>query len=374
VRQPALGFSAALALVVGISVAVFSVVMSTTIASALVAASTQQVGADVRVESVDLGPDVVAAVEAVPGVAAVAETQLVGNRSLTARVNVEVQVILVDTEALRLIRPDLPTGLSELIDGRIPVLVSEDLVDRFPIGESRLEEKPATTVGSIPSTWFPGQTERWVLVDTAFTAKITGAGFRAGDLLIGVDAGVDPASVAPGVRDVVAEAQTEENAARVQVFDTTTELADARAAPTISGLELALALAALGALLLSVLTVVLASVTAAASRHRILGVMRTLGMSPRQVGGLILWELGPVAVTAVLAGTALGLVLPWIVTSALDLRAFVGGVASPLPTVEPLAVAVAAAGFILVVALAGAIAVAIGRRLDPSTILRMGAE
>jgi putative ABC transport system permease protein len=97
-------------------------------------------------------------------------------------------------------------------------------------------------------------------------------------------------------------------------------------------------------------------------------------MSPRQVSGLILWEVGPVAVTAVLAGTALGLGLPYLVTGALDLRPFVGGTTPPLPDIVPLAVAATAAGFILVVALAGAIAVAIGRRLDPSSILRMGAE
>ena len=374
VRQPALGFSAALALVVGISVAVFSVVMSTTIASALEAATTQEVGADLRVEAVNLAPAVADAVDAAPGVLGVAGTQLAPNRSFEARVDVDVNIILADTEALRIVRPDLPLGLSEEVGGRIPVLVSQDLVDRFPNGDATLEGQAATTVGSIPSTWLPGMTERWVIVDAAFAGEVTGGEFRAGDLLVAVEPGLDPADLAPEIEAVVTAAQTPDDRDNVLVFDRTTQLADARAAPTIAGLEFALALAALGALLLSVLTVVLASVTAAASRHRILGVMRTLGMSPRQVGGLILWELGPVAITAVLAGTALGLVLPWIVTGALDLRPFVGGAETPVPTVVPLAVALAAAGFILVVALAGAIAVAIGRRLDPSTILRMGAE
>jgi putative ABC transport system permease protein len=374
VRQPALGFSAALALVVGISVAVFSVVMSTTIASALGAATTQAVGADIRVESVRLDAEVAESVNAVPGVFAVAGTQLVPNRSLQGRLQVDINVILADTDALRLVRPDLPDGLSEKVGGRIPVLISEDLADRFPTGDATLEQRAATIAGTLPSAWFPGQTERWVLVDAAFVGELTGGEFNAGDLLVATDPGVDPADVAPEIQAVVSDAQSDDNRPGVRVIDRTTQLADARAAPTISGLELALALAALGALLLSVLTVVLASVTAAASRHRILGVMRTLGMSPRQVSGLILWELAPVAITAVLAGTALGLVLPWIVTGALDLRPFVGGTVSPVPSVVPLAVAVTAAGFILVVALAGAIAVAIGRRLDPSSILRMGAE
>ena len=374
VRQPALGFAAALALVVGISVAVFSVVMSTTTASALQVATTQQVGADLRVEAARLGPAVAAAVSELPDVAAVAPLQFASNRSLDGRLNVEVRVVLVDTEMLRIIRPELPEGMSELVDGRIPLVISEDLSDRFPVGNAEIEESPATTVGALPNGWIPGLPERWVLVDAAFASKIIDAMFRPTNLLIGVDEGVEPATIAPEVREVVTAAQPEDDRDTVKVYDTTTQLAEARAAPTIAGVELALRLAALAALLLSVLTVVVASVTAAASRNRIVGVMRTLGMSPRQVSSLILWELGPVAVTAVLAGTVLGLVLPWIVTKALDLRAFVGGSVAPEPVVAPLLVAATAAGFIIVVALAGAIAVAIGRRLDPSSILRMGAE
>ncbi len=374
VRQPALGFSAALALVVGISVAVFSVVMSTTISTALQVATTQEVGAALRVESQRLGQNVVDEIESLPDVLAVTGTQIVPRASLVERTDVDVDIVLVDTEVLRLIRPDLPTGLVDEVGGRIPLLVSDDLVERFPLGDSTLNEQDATTIGTIPSSWLPGFTERWVLVDSAYAEDLSGSRFVAGNLLVGVDPGVDPATVAPAVRDVVVEAQFEVEKPRVRVYDTTTQLADARAAPTIAGLEFALILAALASLLLSVLTVVVASVTAAASRNRIVGVMRTLGMSPRQVSGLILWELAPVALTAVLAGTALGLVLPWIVTKALDLRPFVGGTAAPDPTVVPLVVAVTAAGFILVVALAGAIAVAIGRRLDPSSILRMGAE
>ncbi|MDQ2699673.1 MAG: ABC transporter permease, partial [Actinomycetota bacterium] len=334
----------------------------------------QEVGADLRVESVRLGPEVVSAVDEVPGVNAVAAAQFSPNRSLGARVTVEVRLMLVDTEALRLIRPDLPAGLAERVDGRIPVVISEDLLERFPLGDAELEEAAASTVGVLPVGWMPGLTERWALIDSSFATDIIVSSFRPSNLFIGVDPGVDPATIAPEVREIVAAAQAEDHRESVRISDTTTQLSDARAAPTIAGLELALWLAALAALLLSVLTVVVASVTAAASRNRIVGVMRTLGMSPRQVSGLILWELGPVAITAAIAGTGLGLALPWIVTTALDLRAFVGGSAAPEPVVAPLLVAGTVAGFILVVALAGAIAVAIGRRLDPSSILRMGAE
>lgn len=373
VRAPALGFAAALALVVGISVAVFSVVMSTTVTSALRDATDQELGADLRVEAVRLGPAVVEAVDAVPGVLATTGIQLEKRAPLKSRTEAEVDYVLVDPEAMALIRPDLPPGL-DAAGSRIPVLISADLADRFPLGDATLEGQDVTIIGTIPSEWLPGLTQRWVLAAASHAERLTGAEFSADDLLVAVDEGVDPASVAPAIRELVVDVQREIDQPAVRVYDTTTQLGQARAAPTIAGLESALLLAVLASLLLSVLTVVVASVTAAASRNRIVGVMRTLGMSPRQVTGLILWELGPVAVTAVVAGTALGLVLPWIVTSALDLRPFVGGLAAPTPTIDPLLVAGTAVGFILVVALAGAIAVAIGRRLDPSSILRMGAE
>ena len=41
--------------------------------------------------------------------------------------------------------------------------------------------------------------------------------------------------------------------------------------------------------------------------RRLLGVLRILGMSRRQLRGVVAWELGPIAVTAVVVGTAVGL-------------------------------------------------------------------
>jgi putative ABC transport system permease protein len=120
------------------------------------------------------------------------------------------------------------------------------------------------------------------------------------------------------------------------------------------------------------LTVVLASVAAAAARNRLLGVLRILGMSTPQLRGVLAWELGPLALTALVVGAGLGVALAGIVTSVLDLRPFVGGLSQPGPVIDPLAVAAALLVFLLTVVAAGAIAVALGRRLAPAGALKVG--
>ncbi|MCU1416005.1 MAG: FtsX-like permease family protein, partial [Schumannella sp.] len=140
----------------------------------------------------------------------------------------------------------------------------------------------------------------------------------------------------------------------------------------VASMEFALLLAAAASLLLTMLTVILGSVAAATSRNRLIGVLRILGMSPRQLRAVQAWELGPVAITAMVVGTALGLALPLIVTNALDLRPFVGGQLQPGPAIEPLWVLAAVGSFGIVVVLAGVVAAALGRRFAPAGTLKMG--
>ena len=85
IRDPSLGFAAALALVVGITIVVFSTVMSTTLRSGLEQAAQDEVGADIQVKAQGLGPEVVAAVEGIDGVdSAVASRCRAASRSRSA--------------------------------------------------------------------------------------------------------------------------------------------------------------------------------------------------------------------------------------------------------------------------------------------------
>ena len=160
--------------------------------------------------------------------------------------------------------------------------------------------------------------------------------------------------------------------ADVEVIDVDGELAAVRASPVVAALQPALLVASLVALALTMLTVVLASLGAARSRQQLLGVLRILGMSRRQLRAVVAWELGPIAVTALVVGAAVGLLLSRVVTQVLDLRPFVGGRTQPHPEVEPLFVLAGMGAFALVVVAAGLVAVAVGRRVAPADTVKMG--
>jgi len=103
-------------------------------------------------------------------------------------------------------------------------------------------------------------------------------------------------------------------------------------------------------------------------------VMRLLGLPIRRARALVAWELAPVMISSVLAGTALGLALPYLVTALVDLRDFVGGAAEVTPTAPVFLVVGATVGFALVVLVVGAIASFSGSRSSLATTARMGAE
>lgn len=375
-REPALGFTAALALVVGISVAVFSSVLASTVDEGLRTAAQQQVGADIQVRAPQLPPELVDAVGRVDGVTSVAPIALSGGADLTVRSDAPgvpystgVTMVFTDLAALREQRPGMPPTDG---GGPMPLLISSDLEQQFAGRAVTLGDLPATIAGVLPTDSVPGAGTRWVLLDAAFAPGLVEDAPGTDRLLIGADGGLP--AVAAAVRELVTEGQRESNRPAVNVTDRATVLALNETAPVVGGVRLALILATVAALLLSALTVVLASIAAAASRHRILGVIRVLGTTTGKLRALLAWELAPIAVLAVVAGTLLGLVLPWIVTAAVDLRPFVGGSEAPRPVVDPLLVGGVILVFAVVVGLAGALAVAIGRRRDPNATLKMGAE
>jgi putative ABC transport system permease protein len=373
VRDPALGFAAALALVVGITVVVFSTVMATTIRAGLVRGAQETVGADIRIDAQYLPDELIRQIAATDGVAGAVAVALVPGVDLSVDgTDTDVYVVMADTAALHEIRPDIPV-LSEKIDGRIPVLVSSDWSDRVAGVELAFAGgRQTANVGIIPADAIPGATRHYVVIDSVFAAE---AGTTASDpdkVLVGLDENASPAAIAPHLEELVTDAQPEELRGLVGVVTAQAELAKVRSSPTVASMESSLLLAAGASLLLTMLTVVLASVGAATARNRLVGVLRILGMSPRQLRAIQAWELGPVAVTAVLVGTGVGLVLPLIVTNVLDLRAFVGGRYQPGPIVDPLWIAAAVGSFVLVVVVAGIIAAAFGRRFAPAGTLKMG--
>lgn len=370
VRDPALGFAAALALVTGVAIVVFSTVFVSTVRHGLEQGARDVVGADLQIRAAVLDEAALDAVLAVPGVTdAVVLSRATGVRLLDSGAESDAIVVLADTATLHRLRPDIPDLSTS--GGPARILVSDDWGDRITTSSPRLGDAVVEIAGTIPATGLPGMSMRWVLVDDSAAA---GLGIRDADqerMLAGLDGSRDAADAAPDVDAAVTATQPATLRGLVVVLDTATALRAART-PAIAGVESALVLAAVASLLLTVLTVVLASIAAAAARNRLLGVVRILGMSTRGLRGLLAWELGPLAITAVVVGTGLGFGGAAIVAAVLDLRPFVGGFEQPAPVVDPLAVGAALAGFVVTVVVAGVVAVAVGRRVAPAGAVKMG--
>lgn len=371
VRAPALGFPATIALVIGIAVVVSSAVLATTVRTALAAAAVEGVGADLRVQARELPDDLLERIADTDGVAAAAPVSVAsGVRFADAAGDSEIFVVVADTALLSEIRPDiepLETG------SPVPILVSEDWQARIVPGDLELDGAAVTVAGTLPRDALPGVNRRWALLDAAAADRM---GLEVPDpeqVLIRLDPLADSAGVASALDELVAGAQSDDRLrAIVVVRDAATELEQARTAPTTAGLERLLLLAAGASLALTIIAVVLGSVAAAGARAKLFGLLRVLGMSSRQLRRVLAWELGPVVLTATIVGTGLGLALPAIITSVLDLRPFVGGRTQPGPDIDPLSVGVAVAVFLVAVAIAGLVAAAISRRVAPAGALKMG--
>jgi putative ABC transport system permease protein len=364
-RSPTVGLVGVLALVVGISIAIFSTVMLSTFDGATESAARQAVGADVRADAASFSPAQRAAVGRVPGVFEVAGVQHLDTRTLRGTGVIDtVGVMVAQTGPLRSVRPRLARGLATESGGRVPIIVSSDLLEEVT-GHSdlTLDGVPIRVAGVLPSDSQLGPVRSWMLVDSSFASKFSAA-FRP-DLLL-----ISASPTSPRLRENVARAIGP--SANVE---TVASVADARRSePAVAGVRFGLVLGALISILLCAIALVLSTIVAGRARSRTAGILRTLGLPSRSLRVLVAWELVPVAVVATLAGTALGLALPYLLTAAVDLRPFAGGTERPVPLLDPSFIGLVLAAFCVVVLAVGLLAVAAGERLNPSSALKMGAQ
>lgn len=124
---------------------------------------------------------------------------------------------------------------------------------------------------------------------------------------------------------------------------------------------------------LAALSVLLALATGAAARGAVVSALRTLGLSRRQAGGLLVLEAVPPVVAAVVTGGATGLALPWLVGPALDLRGYTGGETVTRFTPDLVAAGVLAAVLVALTLVAVAVETVRSRRRGLGDVLRAGA-
>ncbi|KQP56119.1 FtsX-like permease family protein [Agreia sp. Leaf283] len=371
IREPAVGAIAALALVVGVSMVLFSTIMISTVDASQRRAAAEIVGADARVDAHDLPGTLLDEIRELPEVDAVAALTVQENLALTDEAGTtRVDVVLVDPAALAAVRGDLPELGSSTRSPR-PVLVSQSLADLLRGTTVRLGDVPVKPAGVVSDTAIPGMPDTWLIIDDDAAAELGVDEQGPSSVLIDLAQDYGPASI-DAIRSAVLSAQPDRFVESAGIYDVRSELLQRRTAPTTAAIEASLVLTAGATLVFTVLIIALAAMASAASRNRVVAVMRIIGMTPRQVRALVAWEFGPVALAALLLGSALGVALPYLVTAVLDLRGFIGGTTLPTPTLDPLWIAGAVGIYTVTIVVAVLVAAALGRRFAPASTLKMG--
>lgn len=384
-RDPAGGPVPAVALVLAVAVAATSAVLYSTVSGGVVREAWRATGADLRISGPVVDESVAEQIAAIDGVDVVVPVDEVGDGVLqSAGGSPRAEVYAVDAAALAKAQADVvgtPETLGELApaagpgaaDDAVPVILNRSAVGPG-VSPGSTGITLATPEGSVPVRVvdvvdeLPGlpADRSLVLVDADRLAAATGDSSSYPRLaLVDLTDGADRSAVTAGILRLLQSAVVE---------DPDQEADEMLAAPVSGGLVIAFVLAVLLAGLLCAAAVVMTLMLAAPARARLLAVLQTLGLSPRQGRGLVGWEIGPWAVVALAVGAVLGVAVPSLVLAAVDVTALTGGITQPDPQYDPLLLGAAAAGFVVVVLAAVGIAAALSRRGEVAAQLRMGSN
>jgi putative ABC transport system permease protein len=124
---------------------------------------------------------------------------------------------------------------------------------------------------------------------------------------------------------------------------------------------------------LGLLAIAFAVLAGARARGRVLSRLRTMGLSRPQWRGLLLVELAPLVGVAMVTGAAVGALMPLLLTPALGLSAFTGGLPVRVRFEPALVIGVLVLGA-LALGVALAVEAAINRRMRLGEVLRLGEE
>ncbi|HAM13514.1 MAG TPA: hypothetical protein DCO91_09425, partial [Microbacterium sp.] len=158
----------------------------------------------------------------------------------------------------------------------------------------------------------------------------------------------------------------------VSLLDASTD--EIRSSPAVTALQVAL-LSAVGiAIALSAVAVLVVAGVTRDARSRVIALLRTMGMGRRETRGVVAWEFVPLGVTALVAGGALGILLPLLIVFSIDLRPFTGGGGQPSLFIDPVLSATLVAIVLAALALAVIGGVLSARATSTATVLRMGED
>lgn len=139
-------------------------------------------------------------------------------------------------------------------------------------------------------------------------------------------------------------------------------------------LQFTLVSAAIGTVVLTALAIVVVQLMGARSRQELLAILRTQGMRPGQARGVVAWEVGPAAVTALVVGALLGVGIAWLLVRAVDLTGLTGGTSAPSLHLDPLLLGATMLAVVATVTLAITVSAWAAGRTNLAQALRIGEE
>ena len=369
VRDPDGGVIPALAVILGVSVAVLSSVLASTISTGAESVVWRTSGADVRLSGPAWTEDDVAVVRDVEGVAEAAAIRAAANNmDLSGDAEGRGLVVYIVDSTLPRVWADTPIApLPEALfadSAGTPVLTGGSL--EGDSGTATLEgHGQVDVVGHVDA--LPGVRTRgeFLVVDRTQWEADGGTVPRGEVVLVKASSPEDVDQLVEAINGAVPHALAETPRDKLEVF---------REAP-VTGTMTRLFVAAVAATTaLTVLAVLFVQLMGASARTSLFAVLRTLGLSQRQARGLTAWELGPLVTMAFLVGAALGLVVPWLLLRAIDLTGLTGGSQQPALAIDWLVLGPVALGILVAVMLAVAVSAALSGRADLAGQLRRGEE
>jgi len=364
-RAGSAGLVPVLAVLIGVSVAVFSGVLSGTLAAGTQTASEARAGADLAVDNVRLDPDDLDTIGDIDGVAAVAGVSTDLFHRLTPQ-NVRqfpVTLVLVDPQRFAEAQRGVP-GALELpdlavrADGTLPLVVSSG-VAAVSSGETTavLDRINVELLAPPFASEIFNTSQNWVLGDIANAEALDfPSPVVADQALVKLTPGASVDRVKAAILSVAGD-----GADFTTPADVSAELA---ANPAVGGIRAAAVLAIIGAGLLSAAALALTTVLDGRTRRLSLALLATLGLGRKQARRTVAWELGPLSVVGLVVGLLLGAVLSAVVLATVNLRPFTAGIDQPAPALDPLLLLAIVGGFVLL--LVATVAVAAWRAAGPA--------
>lgn len=358
----------ALVLLLATAIAAFSATVDSAIREAQAAGAWHAIGADAQLTSAYIGPDGLEQIKKVRGVTGALPIRVLPSVGLSGAPGpvIAVGVDLNDYRALvRGLPIDLPSVPAVRPGQPLPALVSPSLA--HGVGTD-----PTMTVpdGSSVALHTVGTIDRFPTVDPGAQlvvvprAAFAGSGQYASSVLVRgshLEATALTAAAVPSTLRSEVTAETHEH-----------RLKEITATPLVGVLRDGFGYGAFVMGGYGALAVLMALVLGAQARGRTVWHMRTMGFSGRQMSTLALLELGPLVLTAIVTGAALGLAMPAVLGSKLDLRPYTGGFPVAIRLIDSGTAMLLAGGLAVIIGAAVAVDATVNARKRLTTVPRIG--